>query len=53
MGNKLDEIRRFIPTGVGNMARGCKLSVRGSVYPHGRGEHTNYNPLLDKRKTAA
>ena len=31
---------RFIPTVVGNTAIIFKPSIRYSVYPHGRGEHT-------------
>ena len=31
---------RFIPTGVGNTAKGYVLPAQRAVHPHGRGEHT-------------
>ena len=38
---RLNLIRRFIPTGVGNTSD-CHLSARRfAVHPHGRGEHMN------------
>ena len=46
-------VRRFIPTGVGNGDVMLAVVFALTVHPHGRGERTSSNPLLELDKKTA
>ena len=46
------DLYRFIPTGVGNTPYMGQTHTPIPVHPHGRGEHTNHNRLMLKRKSS-